>query len=636
MMRAQIFKTLVTALVLFTSLLASAPQTQAKKLVALTIGNNTYASPQVSKLDRAINDARAVASLLSSELAFKDGIDVTAPVQARANQSRSEILRLWSKALNQLEPDDVIVFFYAGHGTAHLGENYLLPTDIRELPAGTDADLISDTLSAQAVPLSTLLARFNRRRAALKRGKGRTGKRGGIYGIFIIDACRNPIAENHRRFLRLPTGLSPVPAHGGSFILYSAAAGQTALDHLGPNDPHTHNSVFTRELVRHLRRNKNGSLSELAKDLKTLVYKKALANKDKNGQDAPHDQTPAYFDGFLRRTTITGDELQSAQLTPRQQRLARIVVTSTQERSLIRDTRSLQKQRAAGSAGAGSQFSPPNKQLRDCDKCPELIIVTGRPFTIGSPPTEPGRLPYEAQAAVTGDHDFAIGKFEVTVGEWRACAAQGACPAIAMPAPRQNSRTQLVHKSDQLPLTNVSFSQAQAYVRWLRKVTKKPYRLPSEAEWEFAARSAAVAGDYLKPYSFGSSAKAVCTYANGADRSLKSWLLDVNRSCADGYAHQAPVGTFLANAFGIHDMHGNVKEWVADCWHGSHHGIGGWQARSGSDTCQRVVRGGSWQSTLPALRTAWRSRYLPSIAKRSLGFRVARDVIAETKSADRQ
>lgn len=633
MIRARIFKASMAALVLTVSLLALAPQVHAKKLVAVTIGNNNYASPQVTDLNRAINDARAVANLLSSELAFKDGIDVTIPVKARTDQTRSDILRLWTKALNQLEPDDVIVFFYAGHGTAHLGENYLLPADIRELPSGTDADLISDTLSAQAVPLSLLLARFNRRRALLKRGKGRTQKRGGIYGIFIIDACRNPIAEDHRRFLRLPTGLSPVPAEGGSFILYSAAAGQTALDDLGPGDPHTTNSVFTRELVRHLRKNQNSSLSQLAKDLKTLVYKKALANKNKNGQDAPHDQTPAYFDGFLRRTTITGTELQSQQLTAQQQHLARIVVTSTQERTLVRTTRSLQDERATSNDDLGRVFLAPNKQLRDCDKCPELVIVTGRPFTMGSPRTEPGRLAYEAQAKISAPHDYAIGKFEVTVGEWQVCAAQGACAKITTPDARAGNRRRLAHKPDLMPMANVSWPQAQAYVRWLSTVTKKVYRLPSEAEWEFAARSAARAADYLKPYSFGSEAKEVCNFANGADRSLKSWLLDVNQSCSDNYARQAPVGTFQANAFGIHDMHGNVQEWVADCWQDTHQDTNEWQFRDGPKGCQRVVRGGSWQSTLPALRTAWRSRYLPSIAKLSLGFRVARDVVSEKKTA---
>lgn len=633
MIRARLHNASVVVLVLTISLMLHMHQARAKKLVALTIGNNTYDSPQVTNLNRAINDARSIANLLSTELAFKDGIDVTAPVKARTDQTRSDILRLWSKALDQLEPNDVIVFFYAGHGTAHLGENYLLPSDVRQFPSGTDPDLISDTLSAQAVPLNLLLARFNRRRALLKRGKGNTQKRGGIYGIFIIDACRNPIAEDHRRFLRLPTGLSPVPAQGGSFILYSAAAGQTALDHLGPGDPQTTNSVFTREFIRHLRKNQGSSLSELAKDLKTRVYKKALANKDKNGQDAPHDQTPAYFDGFLRRTTITGIELQGHRLTAQQQRLARIVVTRSQERRLVRTTRGLQDKRATAGDRKAHGFIAPNKQLRDCDKCPELVIVTGRPFTIGSPQSEPGRLRYEAEAKVQGTHDFAIGKFEVTVGQWQVCAKQGACPTIKTPYMRPGSQTRLVHKPDQMPISNVTWPQAQSYVRWLSNVTQKAYRLPSEAEWEFAARSAAHAADYISPYSFGSKAKEVCTYANGADRSLKSWLLDVNQTCSDNYAHQAPVGTFLANAFGIHDMHGNVKEWLADCWRDSHQGISGWQARGGPANCQRVVRGGSWQSTLAALRTAWRSRYAPSIAKRSLGFRVARDVISETKAA---
>src|SRR5690606_35842202 len=139
------------------------------------------------------------------------------------------------------------------------------------------------------------------------------------------------------------------------------------------------------------------------------------------------------------------------------------------------------------------------------------------------------------------------------------------------------------------PAINVSWDDAQAYLAWLRGASGKAYRLLSEAEWEYVARAGA-----RTRYSFGDSLAELCRHANGADRSTDyPWA---NPNCSDGFPHTAPAGSFAANAFGLHDLYGNVSEWVEDCWHGSYDGApadaGAWTA---DGECRlRVARGGSW------------------------------------------
>ena len=172
------------------------------------------------------------------------------------------------------------------------------------------------------------------------------------------------------------------------------------------------------------------------------------------------------------------------------------------------------------------------------------------------------------------------------------------------------------------PVINVSWEDAVAYTRWLSEQTGQRYRLPSEAEWEYAAR----AGTGTK-YHFGNDKSRLCEYGNHADRSTDyGWR---NSSCSDGVGRRtASVGTYRPNPYRLHDMNGNVWEWVQDCWNASHRGAPAdgmaWQS---GDCARRVLRGGSWNSNRRYLRSAFRSGYSTGYRYRSIGFRVARTVI---------
>ena len=177
-------------------------------------------------------------------------------------------------------------------------------------------------------------------------------------------------------------------------------------------------------------------------------------------------------------------------------------------------------------------------------------------------------------------------------------------------------------QGDGHPVVCVSWTDAQAYVRWLSEETGKGYRLPSEAEWEYAARGGKTTSRY-----WGNGSSAQCAHANGADASAKrvhsGWPV---ASCDDGVVHTASAGSYDANAFGLFDVLGNVWEWTEDCWHGTYAGAPGdgsaW-TRSG-DCGLRVLRGGSWDLRPRVLRSALRDRNTTGIRVSSAGFRVSR------------
>ena len=189
----------------------------------------------------------------------------------------------------------------------------------------------------------------------------------------------------------------------------------------------------------------------------------------------------------------------------------------------------------------------PGNSFRECAKdCPEMIVVPAGEFMMGSPANEEGRYPNEdLQHRVTIAGPFAVSKFEVTFDEWDACVAYGDCE------PRVSDSG---FGRGQKPVINVTWDDAQRYAAWLSKMTGKPYRLLSEAEWEYAARAGS-----NKRYSWGDEigkGNANCR-ACGSEWDAKQ---------------TAPVGSFAANQFGLYDMHGNVWEWVEDCYHGNYEG----------------------------------------------------------------
>ena len=245
----------------------------------------------------------------------------------------------------------------------------------------------------------------------------------------------------------------------------------------------------------------------------------------------------------------------------------------------------------------------PGRVFRDCEECPEMVVVPAGSFVMGSPASEEGRHDDEGpQRRVTISKPFAVGKYEVTFGDWDACVAAGGCNR---------------HRPDDggwgrgwRPVMNVTWDQAKAYVGWLSRKTGESYRLLSEAEWEYAAR----AGTRTR-YHWGDSVGRNRANCRGCG---SRW---------DGNG-TAPVGSFSANAFGLYDMHGNVWEWVEDCWHDSFAGApsNGSAWVTGGSCSLRVFRGGSWFSDPRNLRSAVRGRS-GSGNRVDVGFRIARTLV---------
>ncbi|MFC4308508.1 formylglycine-generating enzyme family protein [Steroidobacter flavus] len=262
--------------------------------------------------------------------------------------------------------------------------------------------------------------------------------------------------------------------------------------------------------------------------------------------------------------------------------------------------------------GSGCASSAGNK---DCAECPEMVIVPSGKFVMGSDGSEFGHNANEAPAhEVTFAKPFAIGKYEVTFDEWDACVAAKACEAVQDDGWGRGRR----------PVIYVNFDMAMGYASWLSKKTGKQYRVPSEAEWEYAAR-----GGTTTPWFWGNEPTQACEFGNVGDQTLKvehpDWTL---HDCKDGYAKTAPVGSFKPNAFGIYDTVGNVWEWVQDCYNETYEGAPtDGHAWLTGDCTRRIDRGGGWYNKPSAVRSAL--RYAGDDSKRqnnTLGFRVVRSL----------
>jgi len=238
--------------------------------------------------------------------------------------------------------------------------------------------------------------------------------------------------------------------------------------------------------------------------------------------------------------------------------------------------------------------------FKECAECPDMVVVPAGRFTMGSPQSERGRdIDEGPQHDVTIAQPFAAGRFAVTFDEWDACLAGGGCNDHR-PGDQGWGR-------GRRPVLNLSWDDAAAYADWLTQKTGKRYRLLTEAEYEYAARAGSTAAYYW------------------GDAIGKG-----NANC-DGCGSQwdniqtAPVGSFAANPFGLYDMAGNAWQWLQDCYHENYNGApADGAAWTGDDCGRRVIRGGSWISVPPVLRSAGRFWNIANSRGNLLGFRVGR------------
>lgn len=307
----------------------------------------------------------------------------------------------------------------------------------------------------------------------------------------------------------------------------------------------------------------------------------------------------------------------------------------------------------AASLVAASAFAAdapkPFSTFRDCADCPEMVTLPAGSFVMGSTEEETKKagLPEEQGARerpahmVTFKKPFAIGKYEVTIDEYTAFTKDTGHPATENcitwdtaaskwgPVAAANWQKPGYEQTGRFPVGCLTIADARAYVTWLAKKTGKPYRVPSEAEWEYAARAGTRTME-----TWGDTQDGICAYANVSDLTRMETHTAVEREptrffeCRDGHVYAAPVGSFPADPWGLFDMVGNIWEWTEDCFIPHYNGA----PTDGSvwydpKQCDRlIVRSGGWYSRNWFARPAGRSRENPDYLSSTLGVRVVRDL----------
>jgi formylglycine-generating enzyme required for sulfatase activity len=273
--------------------------------------------------------------------------------------------------------------------------------------------------------------------------------------------------------------------------------------------------------------------------------------------------------------------------------------------------------------------------FQDCAECPVMIPIPPGRFDMGVDGGEPDR--YEGPVRqVSIEKRFAIGKFEVTNAQFSAfvnatghragdnCRIWDGTRPTNTPGKDWRDPDYGRAPAANEPVVCVTWTDAKAYVAWLSRRTGETYRLPSEAEWEWAARGGAPKARFV----WGDDPEAACAYANIFDREGPSLQKrpTIPTKCSDGFAGVSPVGALSPNGFGLHDMIGNVWEWLEDCYAMPYPAMpvdGSAQTEFGCE--RRVTRGGAWVSSVDRQRAEFRGRDPGDWVHHAFGFRVARD-----------
>jgi len=597
-----------------------------EKRVALVIGNNGY--KKIAPLEKANNDARTMASTLE-----RVGFETQLLLEGDRKRMNSAINRF----VEQLADGGIGVLFYAGHGIQINNENYLLPIDVD--PPEHERDVVDQAVSLQGVQEKLAQEKVN-------------------FALLIIDACRdNPLPKRvSGRSIGVNRGLAQPTAPNGQMVLFSAGSNQQALDKLGPSDSNP-NSVFTRELAQEITQ-PGISVSESLRNARSRVIAAA--------RSVGHDQHPALYDQSDGDFYLAGRPVARIQ-SPTQQKSADsaeltfwdsikdsgkpqeyLAYLQAYPKGMFVALAKLRAQSSAprsdATAGIAIAAKPDETNFRDCPDCPELIRLPAGSFSMGNLSSDTrGYSDEEPIHEVRLHRRFAMGKYELSVGEFRAfvdatgfvtdaekntlrkgCQVLDPARNIWIWQAGRHWRNSGISQQDNQPVTCVSWHDAQAYLQWLSRKTGHNYRLPSEAEWEYAARA-----QRSDPFFWGTGADQACKYANLADASAKTHFPNWNTfTCHDDHFGVSPRGSFLANDYGLFDMTGNVWEWTEDCWHDDYTGApsDGTAWLDNSACSNRVSRGGAWPSLPRFSRISYRFSENALHRNDSQGFRVVREL----------
>jgi formylglycine-generating enzyme required for sulfatase activity len=569
---------------------------QSSKRVALLIGNATY-SGSMTRLTNPPNDIAALRPALT-QLGFEIAV-----VSNGDQKAMQRAIRTFGSNAKKAE---VAFFYYSGHGMQANGENYLIPV-------GAQIDKESD-LAVEAVQLNGLMQQ-------IEEANPQTA-------IVVLDACRdNPVASSSRSGSKGLSRIAQTPTN--TYIAFAAQPGATATD----------DGIFARSLAKFMVQpgvSVRGVFDKVAQAVQQHTNNKQRPRRDDGlTTDIVLARPSAAAAGNTNRTStstvLAGLEPRRTPTDPQQIEdeawadakradtasayeaykagypMGRYVASANIALARLKNVAP-----SAPAVAARPTLSPvtppsanptPNRPVqtfRDCADCPEMVVIPAGSFTQGSPTSEAGRYSDEGPQRRVSVSAFAIGKTTVTFAEWDACVADGGCNGYRPPEDRGLGR-------GNLPVINVSWDDAQAYVQWLSRKTGKRYSLPSESQWEYAARAGSTTAYYWGD-AIGSG----------------------NANCLDcgsqwGGKQSAPVGSFRPNAFGLYDMAGNVWQWTADCVNDSYKGAPTDGSAWTSGNCgRRVLRGGTAGNHPENARSATRHGSTSTGRPGALGFRLAR------------
>lgn len=578
--------------------------------IALVIGNESYAD---LPLANPANDARAMSRTLRAL-----GFEVLAYENASRRRMQAAILAFQQR----LAAGGVGLFYFAGHGLRTAGQTWLLPVDA---PTGSPARLLADGIDLRSVldkmsgprpdklnllildtclndpfqadgagsptvPEQTVIAY-----ATAPGAFAADGARHGLYTAALLKAMFTPGLGLDEVFRGVQSAVSR--ASNGQQIPWLASAQPAAARAFrfvpsapGPGLPPVVASTGDATM---LAPHSRGILPKDSAEQYELTFWESI--KDSAHASDYEAYLQAYPNGrFATLARARIERLRAA--APKAAAPVERAQAAADRAPAPPAAKAASERVPAAAPGKPSASAGGIREIRDCPLCPILLTLPGGAFTMGSNSDDPSEKPAHS---VTIGEPFAIGKYEVTTEQWNACVAADACPRIATMAGAPGNS----------PARDVSWDDAVQYAKWLEKASGKPYRLPSEAEWEFAARGGATTrywwGEQMRP------GNANC------------------KGCGEPWQAGAPatVGSFAANPHGLHDMNGSVWEWVGDCWHNSFQGApADGRAWNNPDCRVRVIRGGSWREGASYMLSSTRFKYDASVRHSQNGFRVAREL----------
>jgi len=626
-----------------------ADQTEPK--LALIFGNSGY---EQSPLRNPRNDAHDMANVLEGL-----GFEVMLKIDSDRRQMH-ESIRTFGDRLKK--DKGVGLFYYAGHGVQVNGTNYLIPV---KSPIERE-----DEVEFNSINVGSVLAKMQSANNALN--------------IIMLDACRNNPFEGSSR-TALNRGLARIKPPGGSVVMYSAGEGEVASDGDGRN------GTFTHHLLAGL--NKPGmSLRQLIYETRVAVHQETKGDQlpwvessllqdfifSASGIEQSVANTP-----IASAKKASDDNSQVAMITPEptatiKRTIGTLVVNAQPEDALVRIMNIAPRYKPGISLKLGKQYDilvskagyEPWREMVYVDDArnqidvqlnlvqqeealPGFIALNSGTFNMGC--SEGDRLctSQEKSSATISVQPVYIAEAEVTVGEFKAFVADSGYVTDAEKnaggfdgcyiwkekggisrsyaswewSKSSSWKNPGFKQTDQHPVTCVSWNDATAYTDWLSRNLGHNARLPTEAEWEFAAR-AGTTGRFAD----SKSDSALCTYANGADKSASPggsrWTSKIK--CRDGYWFTAPVKSFKANTYGLHDMLGNVREWTADVWTDQYKPQSSSKLHNTQgDAAHGVLRGGGWEGATKYLRVSARNKGIRNSRAAMTGFRVAVDATVQ-------